>query len=410
MPMKRNMSLVVAARLLSRMGGTAAFFIGIWGFAAYRFNASAPQLARLMLGVSVASIVGALVAGVLVDRFGPRVVVIVAELLVIPVALLIMRAGTLGELARLAWLVGLLQAPIFTATASFAPYFVREREQLERANSWIEGAGSVGFIMGPAAGAVIARFAGVEWVFAFTAVCSVAAAAVAWFIRLSHEKRPSSSSHPLTELREGLRAAYSNPALRFAVLCGTGMWFSFGAFSALEPLFYRDVAKASVEWIGWMNTGFGIGMVAGAWLLPRAPQRVLSLRGVTVTVALVGLGAVLYVGSPDLRVIGAGALAWGVIIGFAEPLLRTIIHLESPHEFVGRITGVTQLHRSAGEIVPLAFAPALAAVFGVQPVLIGGGVMLALAMAAVWGYARRLDHVAAIPAEAPATQGVSEAA
>jgi hypothetical protein len=34
------------------------------------------------------------------------------------------------------------------------------------------------------------------------------------------------------------------------------------------------------------------------------------------------------------------------------------------------------MHRQAGELLPLAVAPALAAMFGVQAVLIGGGLVL----------------------------------
>jgi uncharacterized protein with ACT and thioredoxin-like domain len=37
--------------------------------------------------------------------------------------------------------------------------------------------------------------------------------------------------------------------------------------------------------------------------------------------------------------------------------------------------GTAQLHRSLGELVPLALAPALAAMFGVQAVMIGGGLL-----------------------------------
>ena len=75
---------------------------------------------------------------------------------------------------------------------------------------------------------------------------------------------------------------------------------------------------------------------------------------------------------PDLRVIAFGALFWGLVIGATEPLLRTLMQSDAPAEYVGRVMGTAQVHRSAGEIVPLAFAPGLAAAFGVQPVMIAG--------------------------------------
>ena len=45
------------------------FFIGIWGVAAYTFHASAKTLAFVMAGNSIASIIGSVAAGLLVDKF-----------------------------------------------------------------------------------------------------------------------------------------------------------------------------------------------------------------------------------------------------------------------------------------------------------------------------------------------------
>ena len=160
---------------------------------------------------------------------------------------------------------------------------------------------------------------------------------------------------------------------------GTVVWFGFGAFSALETLFYRDVVGVGVEWFGWMNTALGVGLICGAALLPRLPARVVSARGLGVFTVLVGVGIFLYVGSTDLRFIAVGAFSLGVFLGGMEPLLRTLLHIDSPHEYVGRVVGTAQWHRSAGELIPLAFVPALAAIIGIQQTLLAGGVLVVVA-------------------------------
>src|SRR5690554_2345956 len=78
---------VVLARFVSRVGGEAAFFVGIWGKAAFVLDATASQLAVVMAALGVASLIGTSVAGVLIDRFDPRRVVMVGEAVFIPVAL-----------------------------------------------------------------------------------------------------------------------------------------------------------------------------------------------------------------------------------------------------------------------------------------------------------------------------------
>lgn len=374
----RNLAFVVGARFISRLGGTAVWFIGTWGTAAYVFNATPSDLARMSAVNGVAAIIGSLTAGVLIDRFGPRRVMIGAEILSIPPVLGMMFSQTFLPFVLFSALFSLVGIPTWTAGASFAPYIVSGRKELERANSYIEGAGSVGFVLGPAVGALVSTSLGQRWVFLVMVAAALLAALAASFTRIDESPREHLSGNAWNDFTDGLRLAYGTRSLRYYILTGTAVWFGFGAFSALEPLFYRDVVGVGVEWIGWMNALFGIGLIAGAALLPRLPLRVLSARGMAVLTILTGLGTVLYVGSTDLRLIGAGGLVWGLFIGALEPLLRTLMHLDSPHEYVGRIVGTSQWHKSAGELVPLAFVPALAANLGIQQTLIGGGIVVSL--------------------------------
>ena len=394
----RNILFVVLARFISRVGGSAAFFIGTWGMAAYTFHATAPTLAWGMAGNSIAAIAGAMVAGVAIDRFGPRRVLIVAELLTVPSALALAWAPTFAIFVPLAWLFGLVGTPTFTAGSAFAPFLVSGRNKLESVNALIEGAGSLAFVLGPAVGAAIASVGGPRSVFYAMSVASVIAASCAWVARIDFVTRPAHERHAWQEFRDGLRVSYSTEALRYFILTGTAVWFGFGAFSALEPLFYRDVVGVGVEWIGWINSAFGVGLVAGAAALPRLPARVVSARGLAVMAALTGLGSVLYVGSTDLRLIAVGAVLWGFLIGATEPLLRTLLHLSSPHEYVGRIVGTAQYHRNAGELVPLAIAPTLAVAIGVQPTLVAGGVLVAIVAVASLPIAARVDRTRAAAA------------
>ena len=100
-------------------------------------------------------------------------------------------------------------------------------------------------------------------------------------------------------------------SLRYYVLAGSLVWLAFGSFGALEPLFFRDVVGTGVQAIGWMNSLFGLGFMTGAALLPRLPRKLVSARGLAIAVCLTGLGTILYVGVPDLRVIAVGAFRMG---------------------------------------------------------------------------------------------------
>jgi len=374
---ERDLRLVVAARFISRAGGEAAFFVGVWGKAAYDFHATPSQIALLMATMAVCSIAGTVASGVLVDRYGPKRVLAVSEAFFVPVALSFVLPGGMGQLTLLAGLLGLFGAPVLTAAASFAPFLVASGSGLDRVNAWIEGATSLSFVVGPAIGAVLVQTISIDWVFVFDALTSVVAVALISGVKVEHQ-RSERRSRAWEELKAGLRYAYSHRSVRYPVLLGTATWLGFGAFGALEPLFYRDVLRTGVATIGWVNALFGLGLVAGAGLTRLWPDRLRNAKGLAVACIAVGFGALLYVGTHVLPIVAVGALVWGAIIGLTDVLLRVLVQSASPDDMVGRIAGVTEMHRQAGELLPLAVAPALAAALGVQATLVGGGLVLAL--------------------------------
>jgi DHA3 family macrolide efflux protein-like MFS transporter len=392
--MKRTSDIhrVAAARFIGRLGGEAAFFVGVWGLAAYRFEATAGQLAVLMLVLGVSSMVGAAIAGVLIDRYGPTRVLVGAEIAYAPVALSLTFAQSLGTLVPLVGIFGLVGAPIMTATTSFAPYLVSGRDELRRANALIDFSGSASFVLGPGLGAVIVSLLSLDAVFYMDALLTVVAVLVVVSVK-TPPHHGEQRRHPLAELAYGLRATYARRSVRYYVLVGSAIWLGFGAFGALEPLFYRDAVHTGVQTIGWMNSFFGAGLALGALLLPRLPSRVVSARGLAVGAAIVGLGAIGYVGTTMLPVIAAGALVWGVAIGAVDPLLRTLVHIDTPEDSLGRVMGTAQLHRSGGELLPLAVAPWFAARFGVQAVLIGSGLVLTVLASASFHEAAAIDRL-----------------
>lgn len=375
-PSDRNLALVAGARFISRLGGTAVWIVGTLGGAAYVFDATPSQLAAMSLVNGLAAIVGSLAAGLLIDRFGPRKVMMWAEIGSIPPVLWMMVAPSLPLFVVGSAVFSLFGIPTWTAGASFAPFITSGRKQLERANSIIETGSSIGFVLGPSVGALIETRFGIQSVFWVMAVASVVAAILAWSTRIDETQAEHASGNAWSSLTAGLKVAYSTRTLRYFILLGTAVWFGFGAFEALESLFYRDVVGVGVEWLGWMSTLFGLGLVTGAALLPRLPKVIMSARGLALMGMFAGLGSILYVGSTELGWIAPGAFVWGMSMGALEPLLRTLVHIDSPHEYVGRIVGTLQWHRTAGELLPLAFVPTLAVVLGIQETLVAGGVLV----------------------------------
>jgi hypothetical protein len=92
---------------------------------------------------------------------------------------------------------------------------------------------------------------------------------------------------------------------------------------------------------------------------------------------------------------------WGLIIGQMAPLHRTMVQINSPEQAVGRIMGVNHIHAEVGHLVPLAFAPAIAAVLGVQQTLLASGSIVAVVAIAFIVPARRLDRTRVLEVPPP---------
>jgi predicted MFS family arabinose efflux permease len=117
----RQLRAVVLARLISSTGAEAAFFLGLWGKAAFVFRGTPADLAVMSALVGMAGIVGSLVGGVLVDRWDARRVVIAAEALFVPATLALVLATNIPQLLLLGTVSWLAAAVLETAIASRPP-------------------------------------------------------------------------------------------------------------------------------------------------------------------------------------------------------------------------------------------------------------------------------------------------
>lgn len=383
---------VVAARLISRTGGEAAFFVGIWGKLAYEFEGSPADIAIVMAALGVAALGGSAVAGALVDRHGPKAVLIGAELLFVPAALSMILVTDVTQFAVAVVALGLTSAPTFTAIAALPPFVTSDDDELQRMNSLVEGAGMAALVTGSAVGAGIAATLGIDAIFVFDAVTSFVAVlfVIGLTVRsVASEDRPRSG---LAEIRAGFSFSWNHPRLRFYLGMGASLWVMFGLFTALEPLFFRDVVGVGPEAIGVVNSLLGAGLVVGTVIAARLGARIRAARVVAVMLALNGLGSLLYVGTSILTVVMVAGAVWGTLIGVFAPAVRTMLHLNSPPEMVGRVMGTSQALGEIAKLGPLAIAPAIAAAVGIQVSLAASGLLLVAIAAASWRTATRLDE------------------
>lgn len=399
---------LVAMRFLIYTGFQTSYFIGVIGTLTYADDASVVATSLAVLFMNVFVILGSFAGGAALDAWGPRhhFLLSIVGTLATGAAILVFGSATgivlLGA-ALLGFVMGFAQ-PIAT---SYPAYLTNDPVELKDINSAIAMFSNVSIIVGPTLGGFIAAAASSRAVFVLMMLFTALALIAGWSFRpqTSHVsghadadsaeegERAGQSSDSSKSTRAtfatSIKTVFTNSvlALLFCIIFLSN--FGYGAFDPLESFFYRDVLHVGVEWMGWLSSASGVGAVLGAVVALRLPPRFVSLKTLLVALMSVGLGSLLYVGTPYVGVALVGQIALGVAWGVVNPLHNTIVQTTAPLEQLGRINSVMGFGNMFAGVAPLAIAPWLAATFGVQQTLIGAGAVVTAVPVALLLFGRR---------------------
>ena len=401
---------LVAMRFLIYTGFQTSYFIGVIGTLTYADDASVVATSLAVLFMNVFVILGSFAGGAALDAWSPRrhFLLSIVGALATGAAILVFGSAT-GTVLAGAVLLGFVMGFAQPIATSYPAYLTDDPVELKDINSAITMFSNVSIIVGPTLGGFVAAAASSRVVFVLMMLFTVLALVAGWGVRPSagqaamHEGKPAigditsdkagQSPDPGTSTRAtfttSIKTVFTNSvlALLFCIIFLSN--FGYGAFDPLESFFYRDVLHVGVEWMGWLSSASGVGAVLGAVVALRLPPRFVSLKTLLVALMSVGVGSLIYVGTPYVCVALIGQIALGVAWGVVNPLHNTIVQTTAPLEQLGRVNSVMGFGNMFAGVAPLAIAPWLAATFGVQQTLVGAGMVVTAVPAALLLFGRR---------------------
>ena len=405
---------LVAMRFLIYTGFQTSYFIGVIGTLTYADDASVVATSLAVLFMNVFVILGSFAGGAELDAWGPRRHFLLSIVGALATGTAIIAFGSATGVVLLgAVFLGFTMGFAQPIATSYPSYLTDDPVELKDINSAIAMFSNVSIIVGPTLGGFVAAAASSRVVFVLMMLFTVLAFVVGWGFRpqTSHVdgyadadsaeegERARQSSNPSTSARvtfaTSIKTVFTNSvlALLFCIIFLSN--FGYGAFDPLESFFYRDVLHVGVEWMGWLSSASGVGAVLGAVLALRLPPHLVNLKTLLVALLSVGLGSLLYVGTPYVGVALVGQIVLGVAWGVVNPLHNTIVQTTAPLEQLGRVNSVMGFGNMFAGVAPLAIAPWLAATFGVQQTLIGAGMVVTAVPAALQLFGRNhLDRAA----------------
>jgi MFS family permease len=339
-------------------------------------------------------------AGIVVDRFDRRMVLLVTD---------IARGTVMLGLAALVWfnasLVAIIALTLLAATfstffgpaiAAFLPSLARDESELGPANSAWASLDNLGFVIGPALAGVLIAVGGLTFAFLLNAVSFAVVAAVLW--RLPSRGGLAASAASAASAAAEAEAAGASVAPKPA---GMALWpklrelrrplsglavinlvggFVFGGLGVLTVVIAIDVLQQGEAATGYLNAAVGVGGLVGAigsgvLVLRRRLGPPLVAGGLVLALGLIFLGSSgsLLPALLAMAVASAGDLVMEVV---ATTLFQRVV----PDEIRGRAYGIMHTITVSAYAAGSLLMPIAAGVTSIVVVLAGAGIAMAAAV------------------------------
>ena len=373
---KRDFRLLWSAQLVSTVG-TALTDLAA-GILVYRETRSALSVGLMFMAVSIPTLIVGLIAGVFVDRYNRRTIMVVADIL---------RAAIVFSIP---FLIQINIALLYVAVAlvsTISQFFnpandavlpeVATDEELAAANSWIMissfGSTSIGFALS----GLLATAFDISWAFYLDGVTFLISAFLLLFVRVGRIEVQGDTSVGVVvaNLKEGVSALVNTPILRSLFLSGAPVFLSFGLWNVLLLPFALNALHATEFEYGIQEGVTSVGFVIGSLLMAKWADRLREGTWIVVALIAMGIAGVLYGLATSIVVAVILVAVSGFFNAPSSIARRVIMQRATPRELRGRVFSAFAVLRDVMFLIGISMA-GLADVIDVRLLVVAASVVL----------------------------------
>ena len=379
---KRDFRLLWSAQLVSTVG-TALTDLAA-GILVFRLTGSALSVGLMFMATSIPTLFIGLIAGVFVDRYDRRKIMVIADLL--RAAIVFSIPFVIGHDGKNIVYLYLAVAAVSSISQFFNPANdavlpeVASDEELAAANSWIMissfGSTSIGFALS----GLLATAFDIQWAFWLDALTFLFSAGCLVFVRVGKIEAEGDTSIGvvIANLKEGVSTLVRTPLLRSLFLTGVPVYLSFGLWNVLLLPFAIDALHATEFEYGLQEGVTSVGFVVGSLLMARFAERFREGSWIVVSTIAMGIAGILYGISTSIVI----AIALVTVSGFfnapSSISRRVLMQRNTPRELRGRVFSAFAVARDVVFLVGISLA-GLADVIDVRILIVGSSIVLILA-------------------------------
>lgn len=379
-----NYALFAGGRLASATAMTMLNAAIAWQV--YEISGSAFQLGMLGLARFFPSLGMSLVGGAVADSHDRKQIVQLAQLVPLATSATLYLA-TVQDFVELPLFYGLVLLLALAAAfenparQALVPQVV-SREAFANAivvNSTIQ---SLGFVTGPALGGLLIGFSGVDTAYV-AHMAFIGTSVVAVSLLRPRPVEGARRAVGLESIREGVSFVRRRQVLlgamtldMFAVI--------FGGAQALLPIYAKDILEVGPKGYGILSASLEAGaLVMAVWLVVLPPIRQAG-RALLITVALFGLGTIVFGLSRNFYLSVAVYMFIGMADQVSVVLRQTTVQLSTPDELRGRVSSVNMLFIGASNQLGAVESGLVAALTNATFAVVSGGMGCLAVVGLVW--------------------------
>jgi MFS transporter, DHA3 family, macrolide efflux protein len=371
------------AQFVSIFGDFLALF-GVISLITFKLHGTAVQVTAVTISYVLPLAVISPIAGVFVDHWNVKRVMIASDIIRAVLITMLVFVTDVGQICVIFAILSTLSS-FFAPAQSVTTRTIVPTDSLLAANTMMMQAFYIVRLLSPFAAGTLIWAVGEKACFYLDTASFLFSAFMISSLTIVRPQRQSSEKtlNSLTQdFLEGNRFIFTHTGLTFVFVAMGVAMFVLSSFSPLISIYIRDSLHAGSFTFGFISAMVGIGLIAGAQLVPKLTQlsRVQVVLG-----GLFGLGfSAALLGAIRLTALAAiSTFVMGFAISFVLIPAQTMSQQETPPPLMGRVSSTFMSLISLSQVLGLLLSGYLAKIMGVRVLFIssGGGLILIAAAA-----------------------------
>ena len=377
------------AQFVSIFGDFLALF-GVISRITFRLHGSASDVALVMASYMAPVALVAPFAGVLVDRWSVKRVMIGSDLVRGSLAAALVSCHSVPQIALALAALGLVSSFFAPAQSVSLRTLVAPADLLAANALFSQAFYAVRIFSLALAGALVAWLGenACFWFDGFTFAFSAAMISTLAIVRPPAPARDGSLRALGRDFLEGNRFILTHRGLSVALLASGAAMFTLSSFSPLISVYIRDTLQAGALLYGGISAMVCVGLIAGTQLVRSAAQRRPMENMVVAGLFGVGVGAALLGAFRSSATAALSTFTLGFAIAFVVVPAQTLSQKETPPAMQGRVSSTFMALFSGAQVLGMLLSGALADRLGIRPLFLVCAGTISLLAAAGWRFLR----------------------